>query len=175
MTTKTTKTATTAIQLRQRKASHPRSARKAVEVLAIGEPHRSTDTGAVVTFVPLQIKRRKMRRLLVPPSLLPTATTFAASSGAPETNIDLPLLKTIGKAFYWQKLIDDGVYATSSEIAARFKVDRGWVSEVMRLTRLAPDIIEAISNGQQPRDLTLDKLRRKTSMIWVEQVEEFLS
>jgi hypothetical protein len=46
---------------------------------------------------------------------------------------------------------------------------------VMRLTRLAPDIIEAISNGQQPRDLTLDKLRRKTSMIWVEQVEEFLS
>ena len=81
----------------------------------------------------------------------PAGTTFVKAT----SSFDLPLIRTIGKAFYWQKVIDAGEVANATELARRFKLEPGWVSEVLRMTRLAPDIIRSGLDGRQPRHLNL--------------------
>lgn len=117
-----------------------------------------------VTFVPLTIKRRQNRKVLTPP---PAAST---GQGAPE--FDLPMIKMLGKGFYWQRLIDEGKYAHATELAHALCLDPGWVAESMRLTLLAPDIVETVLEGRQPRALHLHLLRGRGELLpwsWEEQ------
>ena len=64
-----------------------------------------------------------------------------------------------------QKVIDTGEMANASELARRFKRDPGWVSEVLRMTRLAPDIIRAILEGRQPRRPNLHAMRGRQAEV----------
>lgn len=59
------------------------------------------------------------------------------------------------RAFYWSHLLDDGVVSSGSEIARREGMHHSTVNELLRLTLLAPDIIEQMLAGRQPRRLTL--------------------
>jgi len=104
-----------------------------------------------VTMIPLKIRRKQNRKLLTPPS----GTMSNVMSGG----VDIPMIKTLGKAFYWQRLLEDGKYATATDLARAFKLEPGWVAEVLRMTLLAPDIIEAILGGTQPRHLNLHSVR----------------
>ncbi len=54
--------------------------------------------------------------------------------------------------------MDDGVHATIEELAKRARVHRGYMSRVLRLTLLAPDIVEAILDGRQPTGTRLEEL-----------------
>ena len=45
------------------------------------------------------------------------------------------MIRTIGKAFYWQKLLDSGEVANATDLARQLKLEPGWVAEVLRLTR----------------------------------------
>jgi hypothetical protein len=56
-------------------------------------------------------------------------------------------------------MLEEGRCASISEVAAAEKLDRGYLGRVLRLTLLAPDIVEAILNGRQPPDLGLPRLR----------------
>ncbi len=139
-------------------------AARRVVVTPSGKPRDFELGGRSVTFVPLAIKRRHSSKLIVPPAgekFVRTTSTF-----------DLPLIRTIGKAFYWQKMIDTGEVANATELARRFKLEPGWVSEVLRMTRLAPDIIRAVLDGRQPRHLNLHALRGRQAEVplgWDEQ------
>ncbi len=139
-------------------------AARRVVVTPSGKPRDFEIGGRSVTFVPLAIKRRHSSKLIVPPAgekFVRTTSTF-----------DLPLIRTIGKAFYWQKMIDTGEVANATELARRFKLEPGWVSEVLRMTRLAPDIIRAVLDGKQPRHLNLHALRGRQAEVpldWGEQ------
>jgi hypothetical protein len=75
------------------------------------------------------------------------------------------MIKTLGKAFYWKRLIDDGTYSTTTDLAHAFKVEPGWAAEVLRMTMLAPDIVEAIFEGRQPRHLNLHTLRGRQEQL----------
>ena len=121
-----------------------------------------------VTFVPLTIKRRHRSKLIVPP--------VRASAEKATSSFDLPLIRTLGKAFYWQRMIDTGEVANASELARGLKLEVGWVCEVLRMTRLAPDIIRAILDGRQPRHLNLQAMRGRQGEVplnWEEQRELF--
>lgn len=143
-------------------------AARRVVVTPTGKPRNFELGGRSVTFVPLAIKRRHSSKLIVPPAgekFVRTTSTF-----------DLPLIRTIGKAFYWQKMIDTGEVANATELARRFKLEPGWVSEVLRMTRLAPDIIRAVLDGKQPRHLNLHALRGRQAEVpldWQEQRQLF--
>jgi len=135
-----------------------------VVVTPCGTPRQFEAGGRSVTFVPMTIKRRHSSKLIVPPV---GATSVRATS-----SFDLPLIRTLGKAFYWQKLIDSGEAANASELARRFKLEQGWVSEVLRMTQLAPDIVRAILEGRQPRQLNLHAMRGRQAEVpldWDEQ------
>ena len=132
--------------------------------IEVGADARSyVSDGQRVTLVPLTIKRRQNRKLLIPP----TPDAAAATGG-----FDVPMIKTLGKAFYWKRLIDDGTYPTTSDLARALKLEPGWAAEVLRMTMLAPDIVEAIFEGRQPRQLNLHTLRGREDLLprdWGEQ------
>lgn len=131
------------------------------EITTTGTPRQFDHAGRSVTFIPLQIKQRHTRKLLVPPPGSETAVVTRS--------FDLPMIRTIGRAFYWQRLLDEGEFEDAADIAKRFKLDRGWVAEILRMARLAPDILAAIADGRQPRHLNLQAIRRGIPVDWGEQ------
>ncbi len=76
-------------------------------------------------------------------------------------------------AFRWREMLENGKYATIAEIAAAEKINESYVGRVLRLTLLAPDIVEAILNGRQPVEMTLAVLVRPFSVLWEAQRSAF--
>lgn len=68
--------------------------------------------------------------------------------------------------FQWRRLQESGTHATVEESAAAEKINESYVSRVLRLTLLAPDIVEAILGGWQPADLQLEDLLRRFPVGW---------
>jgi len=66
------------------------------------------------------------------------------------------MVKALARAFRWQRMLDDGVCGTIEELARGERVNRGYMSRVLRLTLLAPDIVEAILDGRQPEGMRLE-------------------
>ena len=62
------------------------------------------------------------------------------------------MVKAIARAFRWRDMLESGEYATIREIADAEKINESYVGRVLRLTLLAPDIVEAILGGRQPAD-----------------------
>jgi len=91
------------------------------------------------TFVPLTFTQRGVQRL---------ACTGTAAH-------DTTFLIGLSRAFHWQSLLDTGVYASGSDIAKAEGLHASTVNELLRLTLLAPDIIEMLMTGTQPRRLNL--------------------
>jgi hypothetical protein len=69
-------------------------------------------------------------------------------------------------------MLENGTYATIAEIAAAEKINGSYVGRVLRLTLLAPDIVEAILTGRQPTGLQLDRLLRPFPVGWPDQRAE---
>ena len=136
---------------------------RSVRVDIDGSAQQFTTGSQRITVVPLKIRRKQNRKVLTPPS----GTSAEAYGG-----LDLPMIKTLGKAFYWQRLIDEGKYASTIDLARALKLEAGWVAEVIRMTNLAPEIIEAILDGSQPRHLNLHTIRGRNEALpreWEEQ------
>lgn len=81
---------------------------------------------------------------------------------------DPAMVKALARAFRWKRMLETGRYASISEIAAKERIDRGYVGTVLRLTLLAPDIVEAILNGHSG-DLSLQRLLEPFPLEWNEQ------
>ena len=79
------------------------------------------------------------------------------------------LVKALARAWRWQKLLDRGVYSSVTEIAEAEKISKSYVSRILRLALLAPDIVEAILGGWADQRVMLDQLERPLPMGWDEQ------
>jgi hypothetical protein len=66
-------------------------------------------------------------------------------------------------------MLENGTRATIAEIANAEKINESYVGRVLRLTLLAPDIVEAILGGRQPADVTLAVLMKPFAVEWTEQ------
>jgi hypothetical protein len=80
--------------------------------------------------------------------------------------IDKAIVKPLARAFRWRDMLESGEYATIRDVAAAEKINEQYTGRVLRLTLLAPEIVEAILNGQQPRGLQLDDLLRPFPIGW---------
>jgi hypothetical protein len=79
------------------------------------------------------------------------------------------MIKAIARAFRWREQLEFGTHATISEIAAHEDINESYVSRVLRLTLLAPDIVEQILEGRQSVEMTLPVLMRRFPMDWQQQ------
>jgi hypothetical protein len=66
-------------------------------------------------------------------------------------------------------MLDDGVYTTVSEIGDTENISKSYISRILRLALLAPDIVEAILAGQADQALMLETLERRLPASWEEQ------
>jgi hypothetical protein len=85
---------------------------------------------------------------------------------------DNTAIKALARGFRWKRMIVSGAFATIAELAAHEKINPSYLTRVLRLTLLAPDIVEAILDGALPRDggasrLTQFFLFRQTQSIWL--------
>jgi hypothetical protein len=84
---------------------------------------------------------------------------------------DNTLIKALARAFRWKRMLDAGEFATITELAAREGIALSYMTRVLQLSLLAPDIIEAILDGRQGAGVTVDSLRDKALMGWKWQAE----
>lgn len=116
---------------------------------------------SITVRVPLKIRRRPGRKTVVMP--VPTADT------AIPTRADPALVKALARAFRYQKLLDEGQYASISEMAAAERIDRGYLGTLLRLTLLAPELVEAFLDGRQAPTVGLPALLGIFSPEWSAQ------
>jgi hypothetical protein len=82
---------------------------------------------------------------------------------------DGTLVKALARAWRWQRMLDAGVYGTVSEIGNAENISKSYVSRILRLALLSPDIIEAILAGRSDQSLMLERLERPLPASWEEQ------
>jgi hypothetical protein len=83
------------------------------------------------------------------------------------------LVKALARAFRYQKLLDEGRYSSISEMAAGERIERGYFGSLLRLTLLAPDLVEAVLDGRQMEGLARPRLLEPFPAEWPAQREGF--
>jgi hypothetical protein len=121
--------------------------------------------GATITVsVPIAIRKRGGRKIVLAPD---------GTEQDPRTlrlqQVDNAMVKALARAFRWRELLEDGSYGTITELAAAEQIDHSYVGRIMRLTLLAPDIVETIVAGRQSEAITLTDLMQAAPPEWEKQ------
>ena len=87
----------------------------------------------------------------------------------PDRKADNTLVKALARAFRWKRMLESGDFVTVAELAAREGIAVSYLTRVLRLTQLAPDLVEAILDGQQGPGVTLARLMESFPAPWTEQ------
>lgn len=86
---------------------------------------------------------------------------------------DSTLVKALARAFRWKRMLESGEFATIAELAEREGIAPSYMTRVLRLTLLAPDIIEGILDGKQGPEVTLAKVLEPFPLTWQHQALQF--
>jgi hypothetical protein len=121
----------------------------------------SKDGRTVTVHIPVTFRQRAGRKqILTPPGETPWS---------PAARVDPALFKALVRAHRWRQMLECGEYASSAELAKAEKINDSYLGRILRLTLLAPDIIEAILAGRQSNTLQLDDLLKPLPAVWVQQ------
>ena len=112
--------------------------------------------------IPVQFKRRGGRKLI----LTPDGVTPPA---APKAQVDETMVKMLVKAHRWRRRIESGAAKSITDLAEQEKISDAYVSRILLLTCLAPDIAAAILDGRQPRGLSMNQMLKAVPEGWDEQ------
>lgn len=117
---------------------------------------RSTPVPDTVTIhVPFRIAKRGGRKEMV----LPEGFEQARKA-------DSTLIKALARAFRWKRMLESGEFASISELAEREGIAFTYMARVLRLSLLAPDIVEVILDGRQGPEVTLARLLEPFPAEW---------
>jgi hypothetical protein len=120
------------------------------------------DGSTLIVRIPMRFQRRGGRKRIVAPDGNELAP---ARSSQP----DGALVKALARAWRWQRMLDEGVYTSVSEIGDTENISKSYVSRILRLALLAPDIVQWILAGRTDHALMLEKLERPLPASWTEQ------
>ena len=124
-----------------------------------------SDAAQMLTVrVPLAVRKQRGGRKLV---LTPGGMAHRGAAAANTT-----LVKALARAFRWRRQMETGGYGTINELAAAEKINSSYVSRLLRLTLLAPDIVEAILDGRQLSGMMLPGLMEPFPVEWERQHSE---
>ena len=121
---------------------------------------RATPVPDTVTIhVPFRLVKRGGRKEMQMPS----------GASAERARFDNTMIKALARAFRWQRMLESGEFTTISELADREGIAPSYITRVLRLTLLAPDIAEAILDGSQGPEVTLARLLEPLPFEWEQQ------
>ena len=113
----------------------------------------------ITVRAPVTIRKRGGRKLIITPDGMRAAP-------APRARVDSALLKALARGFRWRKLLETSDFSTIEEIAEAENINPSYISRVLRMTLLSPEIVEAILAGKQPEGLTMAKAMRPSPVEW---------
>jgi predicted nucleic acid-binding Zn ribbon protein len=131
-----------------------------------GKIQISKDGCTATVSIPVSFLLRSRRKQILSPA--------GAASWSPAPRADSALVKAVVRAHRWRQMLESGEYASSAELAKAEKVNDSYLSRILRLTLLAPDLIEAILAGRQASTLQLDDLLKPLPAAWERQRSELL-
>ena len=87
---------------------------------------------------------------------------------------DETLIRALARAHRWKRMLEEGTCRSAGEIAEAERITRSFVNRLLRLTLLAPDIVQAILDGAQPKGMQLEELKCELPIAWEEQRQRHL-
>lgn len=124
---------------------------------------RGPVTDTVTLHVPFRIVRRGGRKEMQ----LPEGATQSRRA-------DNTLVKAMARAFRWKRMLESGEFGTIAELAEREGIAPSYMTRVLRLTLLAPEVIERTLDGRQPEGMMLPRLMEPFPPEWEIQKNQWL-
>lgn len=140
------------------KSEHPVELREGCKVTR----EFSKNGRTMVVHIPIVLKKWGARKQIIHPPGMDTAPPR-----------DESLAKLVAKAHKWLRLLESGQFQSIKELAEKENVDNSYLSKVLNLTLLAPDIVTAILDGRQPSTMTWRELRKPFPALWTEQRQKW--
>ena len=116
----------------------------------------------VTVHVPFRVVKRGGRKEMQLPE-------GAAHTRKPDNT----LVKALARAFRWKRMLESGEFATIAELAERESIAPSYMTRVLRLTQLEPNVVEAVLDGRQGRVVALARLMEPFPLSWNEQKNIF--
>lgn len=116
--------------------------------------------------IPLTIRKKNGRPKILPPADIDPVV---------QRMQDPHVLRAIARAWSWRRKLEHGEASTIQDIAAAEKVSDRFVSRMMRLAYLAPDVLEKLLIHRIPPALSLNDLVAVVEMPWSEQTDTAFS
>jgi hypothetical protein len=117
--------------------------------------------------IPMRLQRRGGRKLIMTPE--------GAAVPTPKPRRDETLVKALVRAHRWRRRIESGKAKSITDLAEHEGVTVAYICRLLPLTCLAPDIVEAILDGRQPKGLRLTEMLGSMALTWEEQCRTWAS
>jgi hypothetical protein len=111
--------------------------------------------------IPMRLQRRGGRKLIMTPEW--------AAVPRPKPSRDETLVKALVRAHRWRRRIESGEAKSITDLAEQEGVTDAYVCRLLPLTCLAPEVVETILDGRQPKGLRLAEMLKNGPMAWEEQ------
>jgi hypothetical protein len=125
----------------------------------------SHEVDTLTIRIPIRLQRRGGRKLIMAPE--------GAAAPARKPSRDETLIKALVRAHRWRRQIESGRAKSITDLAEQEGVTDAYVCRLLPLTCLAPDIVEAVLDGRQPKGTRLAEMLGNAPMAWQEQLRAF--
>ena len=139
--------------------------------LIVGKARRPTlsrDGRTISVHIPITLRHQGGRKQVVTPADAAPWIPRAA-------RVDSTLVKAVVRAHRWRDMLETGRYATVRDLAKAEGINESYLSRVLRLTLLAPAIVQSILEGHQPANLELEDLLGPLPLNWIEQDAQLIA
>ena len=122
----------------------------------------SADGKTIIVKIPMKFRRHGGRKLIIAPD--------GGDAWMPlNPRRDDTLIRAIARARRWQRMLESGQVPSTRQLAEKEKINASYLARILRLTLLAPDIVEAVLDGRQPKGLLLADLMKTFPVEWDKQ------
>lgn|ERR1700738_2403751 len=130
----------------------------------MAKPNIQSDGRTITVRVPIAIRKRGGRKVVLAPegAVGDTRKLFCQQP-------DNPMIKAVARGFRWREMLEQGTHATITDLARAERIDHSYVGRLLRLTLLAPDIVEAILDGRQSETVSIAALSHAFPLCWKAQ------
>ncbi len=121
----------------------------------------SCSDGRLMLNIPINIRRKSGLRVIT----LPNGETGKAG----KTHEPTPIQQALARGHRWLAMLESGEVSTLRELAIREGVDNSYITRMVNLTTLSPEIVAAILDDALPNNITLFELAVNLPLLWDEQ------